>query len=42
MLRTHESGRLRSSDAGSTVTLTGWIARRRDHGGIYRLYMSRR
>ncbi len=34
MLRTRESGSLRLSDAGSEVTLAGWVARRRDHGGI--------
>ena len=34
MLRTHECGSLRKSDADTQVTLAGWIARRRDHGGI--------
>ncbi|WP_101649938.1 aspartate--tRNA ligase [Brevibacterium ihuae] len=34
MLRTHEAGTLSASDVDSTVTLTGWVDRRRDHGGV--------
>jgi aspartyl-tRNA synthetase len=34
VLRTSFAGTLRASDIGSKVTLAGWIARRRDHGGV--------
>ena len=34
MLRSHEAGSLRAANAGETVTLTGWVDRRRDHGGV--------
>jgi len=34
VIRTDPAGTLRETDAGRTVTLSGWIASRRDHGGV--------
>nr|WP_199326675.1 aspartate--tRNA ligase [Corynebacterium diphtheriae] len=34
VLRTHLAGDLGKETAGQTVTLTGWVSRRRDHGGV--------
>src|ERR1700709_151965 len=32
--RTHTCGALRAADTGQTVRLSGWIHRKRDHGGL--------
>ncbi|QGH69349.1 aspartate--tRNA ligase [Pseudactinotalea sp. HY158] len=34
MYRTHEAGTLSAGDIGTTITLAGWVDRRRDHGGV--------
>jgi aspartyl-tRNA synthetase len=34
MLRTHDAGTISENDIGRSVVLAGWVARRRDHGGV--------
>ena len=34
MKRSHYCGELRLADAGQAAKLTGWVMRRRDHGGV--------
>ena len=34
VLRTHQAGTLSAAQIDQSVTLTGWVAKRRDHGGV--------
>src|ERR1700679_1501179 len=34
MIRSHDAGSLRAADVDAEVVLAGWVARRRDHGGV--------
>ena len=34
MIRSHDAGSLTAANVGDVVTLAGWVARRRDHGGV--------
>ena len=34
MLRTRQAGTLGAAEIDQNVTLAGWVAKRRDHGGV--------
>jgi aspartyl-tRNA synthetase len=34
LIRSHDAGSLTAANVGEVVTLAGWVARRRDHGGV--------
>ena len=40
MKRTHNNGTLRLSDEGKTVTLVGWVAKRRNFGSLVFIFMT--